>query len=173
MFERVLTGSAKGADDKYELIILRPSHFLTGGYPMVILHPTTKRPALFYTSKDGFLHKGRPTGPRLPSISSRGVAKRETPLNPIIVNFSADIRRRRLERELPEWRKGLDPVADHILQGVSELHDAVNWRPGLPIVPEPIPIGPPGKEKKRPGLPITKAERMLDLMEEGAFSHAH
>ena len=152
-----MIGTVKDTDDKHELIILHHSHFLINGCPLVVRHPTTERVTFFYASKDGFLHKGDPTGPRLPPFSSRGAVKRSVPLNPILVNFSADIRLRRLERQTPEWREGLDPEANRILQGVSDLHNAVNWVPG-----NPIPKAPPRS-------PIMTTERFPDLIEEGDF----
>lgn len=130
------------------------------GCPLVVRHPTTDRYTLFYASGDGFLHKGSPTGPPLPPFSSRGPAERIAPLNPILVNFSADIRLRRLDRKIPEWRNGLDPEVILILQGVSDLHKTVNWEPGHPVVPMPAP---------RPVKPTMTAERFLDLLEEGDF----
>ncbi|KAF9643409.1 hypothetical protein BDM02DRAFT_3132452 [Thelephora ganbajun] len=63
----------ENAVGEYELIILHPSHFLIGDFYVAIKHPTTKLLIPFYTSSDGFLHKGSPTGPRLPPFSSRAV----------------------------------------------------------------------------------------------------
>jgi len=143
LFERILIGTAKDTDDEYELIILRHSHFLIRGCPMLVRHPTTGRVTLFCASEDGFLHKEYPTGPRLPPFSSRGPVERSAPLNPILVNFSAHSRLGHTERQIPGWRKGLNPEADLILQWVSHLHDAVNWESGLPIGPNPFRLRPP------------------------------
>ena len=129
-------------------------------WPLVIRHPTTERYTLFYASQDGFLHEGSPTGPRLPPFSSRGPVERSVPLNPILVNFSADIRLRRLDRVIPEWRNGLDPEANLILHGVSDLYNAVNWEPGRPVVRKPT---------LRSRSPVMTMKHFMDLLEEGNF----
>ena len=99
---------------------------------MVIKHPTTDRLTNFYPSSDGFLregpiHEGSPTGPRLPAFSSRG--DRNVPLNPIFVNDAAAIRLRRLDRRRPGWRETLDEEAQKILVEVETLRKAVIWEP--------------------------------------------
>ena len=135
--ERILTRTLKDADDKYELVILLPLHFLIGDYPLEIKHPTTGVATFFYNSKDGFLRKGSTTGERLPPSSSRGAVARSVPLNPILVNLSAEARLSYVRNLIPERKEELQfhPEADLILQGVANLHDAVLWEPGLPSIP--------------------------------------
>jgi hypothetical protein len=130
----MFTSAAKGTTGKYELIILHSPHFLVGGFPIAIKHPTTGHPALFYTSSDGFLHEGSSTGPRLPPFSSRGDIDRDIPLNPILVNFAAELRLRRLDRQSPGWRENLHSDAQKVLASVKLLRKAVtfNWDPSSP-----------------------------------------
>jgi hypothetical protein len=120
-----LISAAKATIGKYELIILHPPHFFVGGFPIAIKHPTTGHPALFYTSSDGFLHEGSSTGPRLPPFSSRGDIDRDIPLNPILVNFAAELRVRRLDRQVPGWRDNFHSDAQKVLANVKFLHRAV------------------------------------------------
>jgi len=169
--EDVLTRTPKDADDKYELIILVTSHFLIGDYPIQIKHPTTGELTFFYNSKDGFLREGSATGPRLPPFSSRGVIERSAPLNPILVNFSADSRLRHIGNQFPEWREELHPEANLILQGVSELHDVVIWEPGLPLIPlePPKPVSSDAKAVQRDRPVMTGRQALMT----GEFFCAH
>ena len=154
----VLTSAAKDVRGEYELIILHPAHFLTGGHPMLIKHPTTGLFALFYRNEDGFLHEGCSFGPRLPTFSSRGNVNREVPLNPVLVNFAAYIRMRRLDRQCPGWRGMLHPDAQKVLDGVEKLHRAVTMKPGRDSerssasVETPSQVPAPG-EPNQPGSP--------------------
>lgn len=141
----------KDISGKYELIILHPSHFLMGGASVEIKHPVTQEFAKFFVSQNnsGFLHEGSPTGPRLPPFSSRGDIDPEVPLNPILVNFAAMVRLRRLIRQNLQWGRGLDQVAVTILQAAVMLHKVVTWNPeSHPIFIEaPIPIQVPGSDQ--------------------------
>ena len=98
-----------------------------GNFYVVIKHPTTGHPTPFYTSDDGFLHEGSPTGPCLPPFGSRGFIDREIPLNPILVNFAAKLRLRRLDHQIPGWRTRLHPEAQKVLAGVDKVHEAAIW----------------------------------------------
>ena len=131
-----MTRTSKDADDKYEFIILLPLHFLIGDYPLEIKHPTTGVATFFYNPKDGFLREGGTTGERLPPFSSRGAVARSVPLNPILVNISAEARLSYVRNLIPERKEELQfhPEADLILQGVSKLHDAAIWEPRLPLI---------------------------------------
>jgi len=155
-----LISTAKDADNEYELIILHHTHFLMNRCPLVVIHPITDRYTLFFASQDGFLRKGSTTGPRLPPFRSRGPVQRSALLNPILVNFSAEARLERLERQTPGWRRKLHPEADLILQGVLDLDQAARWEPGHPIV---------FKKIDAPEVPIMTGERLMNLLEEGYF----
>jgi len=104
-------------------------YFLPDGSHLEVKHPTTGRFTHFYNSGDGLLHEGSPAGPPLPSFSSRGDVDRDVPLNPILVNFAAYVRLRRLDRLSPGWKKRLHPEAQVILAAVEDLHAAVVWEP--------------------------------------------
>ena len=121
----------KGTKGEYELVILHPAHFLIGGFPVVIKHPDTQKITCFYASKngDGHLREGSPTGLPLPPFRSRGKIGRDVPLNPILVNFAAHTRLRRLIRQDPMWGSTLNPRVIEVLQRVVKLHSAVLWNP--------------------------------------------
>jgi hypothetical protein len=126
--EYALTVIVKGTQGRYEPVILRPSHFLINNFPVVIKHPYTQNFTPFYASKyqDGYLRDGSPSGPPLPPFSPRG--DRDIPLNPILVNFAAILRLRRIVRRSPAWES--KTLAGHLantLQGVVALHAAVLW----------------------------------------------
>ena len=145
-----LTIIAKGTKGGYELVILRPDHFLVGNYPVVIKHPVTQDFARFYPSRheDGFLHEGSPTGPPLLSFCSRGNIDRDVPLNPSLVNFAAMIRFRRLVRQNPMWGSKLDPYIIKVLWNVVALHAAVYWRPySVPIEQFIVQVQDPGSQQ--------------------------
>ena len=129
-----MTGAVEDTANEYELIVLHPS-FLPGGFPLMVKHPTTGCLTNFYNSTDGFLHEGNPAGPRLPPFKSRGDVDRDIPLNPILVNFAAHIRLKRLDRLDSEWKGHLHPEAREILAAVEGLHAAVIWEPGQPNQP--------------------------------------
>lgn len=173
-----MINTVKDADDKYELIILTPSHFLISGCPMVIKHPTTNQVAPFYPSQDCLLHEGSPTGPRLPSLYSRGDIERRAPLNPILVTFAAMVRLRRRERQNARWNRGLNPQADLILQEAERLFDAVTWEPERSAVPLEDPPQLPDHQSasmddrrnlKASQLPIITWDDVEKLMLQGAF----
>jgi len=124
-----LTSVTKYATGKYELIVLLPSQFSSDGFPVMIKHPITQCPTAFYTSSDGFLHEGSPTGPRLPAFSSRGDVGRDVTLNPILVNLAAAIRLRWLDQQIPGWRNTLHVEALEVLTEVEELYTAVVFVP--------------------------------------------
>lgn len=155
-----LTGSVKDTVDRYELVVLSP-HFLTGGSALVVKHPSTGRFTNFYYSEDGFLHEGSPAGPRLPPFSSRGGVDRNIPLNPILVNFAAHIRTRRLDRRSREWRKHLHPEAQEIIGAVEDLHAAVVWEPEQPK--------PPHFVAQKRDLPTMRQVDTEELMHTGKF----
>jgi hypothetical protein len=119
----------KGTSGRYQLVILHPSHFLIDNFPVVIKHPTTGDFTCFYASqyKDGLLCEGSPTGDPLPPFRPRG--NRDIPLNPILVNFAAYVRMRRLIRQDPKWGSTLSNSATYVLQSVVTLHAAVLWNP--------------------------------------------
>jgi hypothetical protein len=121
----------KGTKGEYELVVLRPAHFLIDGFPVVIKHPDTQRFTCFYASKnwDGHLREGSPTGLPLPPFCSRGKIDRDIPLNPILVNLAAVTRLRRLIRQDPMWGSTLNPRVIEVLQRVVKLHAAVLWNP--------------------------------------------
>jgi len=129
--ECALTIVAKGVKGEYELVIIYPSHFLIDNFPVVIKHPVTRRFTCFYASecKDGMLREGSPTGPPLPPFCSRGTTERSTPLNPILVNWAAIIRLRRLICQNPMWGSALASRVIQVLQRVVTLHAAVLWDP--------------------------------------------
>ena len=93
---------------------------------------------MFYSSgnKDGHLCEGSPTGPILPPLRSRGTIDRVIPLNPILVNYAAVIRLRRLIRRDSKWKSPLSSHVIKVLRGVAALHEAVNWKPNQPTAPE-------------------------------------
>ena len=124
-----MTVTTKGTSGEYELVILRPSHFLVDNFPVVIKHPITQNFTCFYASdsKDGYLCEGSPIGLPLPPFRSRGV--REIPLNPILVNYAANVRLRRLIRGDPAWGSALDSHVIRVLKRVIALHAAVIWDP--------------------------------------------
>ena len=128
----------KGTRGEYELVVLRPDHFLINNFPVLIGHPITGAPTSFYTSRDndGHLHEGGPTGPILPPLRSRGGINRTVPLNPILVNYAAMIRFRRLVRQDLRWGSTLSDDAAAILREVVKLHEVINWKPDQPISPE-------------------------------------
>lgn len=120
----------KGTQGRYELVILRLSHFLIDNFPVAIKHPYTQNLTPFYASKyqDGYLREGSPSGPPLPPFSPRG--DHDIPLNPILVNFAAILRLRRIVRQNPAWdSKTLAGDLANTLQGVVALHAAVPWDP--------------------------------------------
>jgi len=141
----------KGTSGKYELIILHPSHFLRGGTSVLIKHPITQEFTRFLVSQNntGFLHEGSPTGPRLPALFSRGGIDRRVPLNPILVNFAAMVRLRRLVHQNLQWGRGLDQAAVSALQAAVKLHKVVTWNSESdPIsIEAPIPIQVPGSDQ--------------------------
>jgi len=124
----------EGINGEYELVILRPDHFLIGmNAAMLVKHPITQDLKCFYASgsKDGHLREGSPTGPPLPPFRSRGMTDPEIPLNPILVNYAAIIRFRRLIRQDPSWGSTLSPRSINVLRNVVELHAAVIWTPSV------------------------------------------
>jgi hypothetical protein len=186
--EHILTIIVKDTTGEYELIILRPSHFLIDDFPMVIKHPTTQDFTCFYASasKDGFLRERGPTGPPLSPFRSRG--DREIPLNPILVNFAAVVRLRRLIFENPAWGSELDPHVILVLERVMALHAAVLWDPEeshkehflfkapqesyhhastTATQPSSSPFG--AILGINTGTPTTILERYMDLIEAGSF----
>lgn len=192
---------AKGARGEYELIVLHPDHFLTDNFPILIKHPVTGAPTTFYLSedKDGCLHEGDPTGPILPPLFSRGQIDRVVPLNPILVNYAAMLRFRRLIRHDLKWGSTLPDNAAEILRNVAVLHAAVNWKPDQFTHPEliikcpdgvlfdlrrwryPTPSGPlqpsspaPGPSQGiQTGTPSTVLSRALANMEAGDFNRVY
>ena len=107
---------------------------------MVIKHPTTQAFTTFYASrhKDGHLCEGSPSGSLLPPLRSRGKINRAIPLNPILVNFAAMLRFRRLIRQDYMWGSTLSIKVIDILRHVAHLHEAVKWEPNQPMAPELI-----------------------------------
>ena len=126
-----LTIIVKGTRGEYELVILRPSHFLIGNFPVVIKHPVTQNFTTFYASenRDGSLREGSPTGPPLPPFQSRGEINREIPLNPILVNWAATIRLRRFIRQKCMQESTFAHHVIDVLRNVMRLHAAVIWNP--------------------------------------------
>jgi hypothetical protein len=120
----------QGTSGKYELILLHPPHILIGGFPVIIKHSDTGEFTHFYTSKyeDGVLREDSPTGPPLPGFSSRGAV----PLNPILVNFAAAVRIRRLVRKDLAWGSTFNEKVIRILTRVTGLDSAVLWGPPQP-----------------------------------------
>ena len=118
---------------------------------MEIKHPVTQQfTHLFIPEHNlGFLREGSPSGPRLPAFSSRGEVAREIPLNPILVNFAAMIRLRRLLHKDDRWGSHLSGEARSILKAVVDLHEAVTWDPvdHLHSVGTPTLIHKPGSEE--------------------------
>ena len=125
----ILTIVSKGVDEEYQLIILHPSYFLVGGCPLVIKHPKTGEFTTFYGSEDGLLHEGSSTGDPLPPFKSRGRSPRAIPLNPILVNFAAVLRLRRLINEDHDFGSAFAAAATDVLKNVIKLHAAVVWDP--------------------------------------------
>lgn len=121
----------KSTKGEYELVVLHPAHFLIDGFPVVIKHPDTQRFTCFYASKDrdGHMREGSPIGIPLPPFHSRGKIDRDVPLNPILVNFGAITRLRRLIRQDPIWGSMLNPRVIEVLRRVVKLHAAVLWNP--------------------------------------------
>lgn len=123
-----MTIIVKDTKDKYQLVILHPSHFSIGGGPIIIKHPETGDFEHFYASNDGVLREGSLEGAPLPPLFSRN--PRAVPLNPVLVNITTMIRLRRLIRQNPTWGSTLDPYLISTIQNVVKLHEAVIWRPG-------------------------------------------
>ena len=123
----------EGTNGEYELVILRPDHFLINNAAVLIKHPVTHNLTCYYASesKDGHLREGSPTGPHLPPFRSRGFSDPKVPLNPIFVNYAAIIRFRRLVRQDPSWGSALSPRSIRVLREVMELHAAVIWTPDI------------------------------------------
>lgn len=195
----------KGIRGEYELIVLRPDHFLADNFPVLIKHPITQAPTTFYTSEngDGHLHEGNPTGPILPPLCSRGKIDRTVPLNPILVNYAAMIRFRRLIRQDLSWGLTLSDDAAATLREVVKLHEVVNWKPDQPVAREltfnvpgshppsrfylrdwrylPAPGGALRPSSSAPGpsqgietgSAPTVLDRALAQMEAGEFSHIY
>ena len=201
-YDYTLITNAKGTKGEFELVVIRPDHFLIGGFPLVIRHPITNQFACFYTSErqDGLLREGSPTGPRLQPFCSRGNINRDVPLNPILVNFAAVIRLRRVIRQNPSWGSKLDPLVTLLLQRVMLLHEAVLWHPqsshqaefivdtpdahrsyDLRHWPFPHTSAPQSASSSLtapdqfiPGqLPCTVLDRAFARMEAGGFCHVH
>ena len=185
--EYALTTVMKDTEGKYELVVIHPSHFLIDNFPLVIKHPLTKQFKPFYANErgDGTLREGSPTGPILPPFYSRGKIHREIPLNPILVNWAAMIRFRRLIRQNPMWGSALHPSAVRVLRGVVELHAAVLWDPPRSCSRQFI-INPAGSNLSydlqawpyfltspwsnlgiKTNIPSTALERAFEMLEEG------
>ena len=120
--------NVKGTNGEFELVVIRPDHFLIDR-PVLIRNPVSQDFSHFFLStfNDGLLNEGSSSGPCLPSLRSRGSADRKIPLNPILVNFAAVLRLRRLIREDPSWGSAMDPAVVYVLKKVVSLHDAVLW----------------------------------------------
>ena len=121
--------------------------------------PPQDIPLSFTPPVTGFCTKGSPTGPRLPPFSSRGGVGRDIPLNSILVNFAAQLRLRRLDRQSPGWRGKLHPDAQVILARVKSPHKAVTFGRDRPASPD-----------LRPGprvLPTMRWEDAQKLMHTG------
>ena len=121
----------EGTDGEYELVILRPDHFLIDNTAVLIKHPVTQDFRCFYASgnKDGHLREGSPTGRHLPPLRSRGRIDRAIPLNPILVNYAAILRLKRLIRQDPSWADRLDQSIIANLRDAVKLYEAVIWTP--------------------------------------------
>ena len=119
----------EGTNGEYELVIIRPDHFLIDNTAVLIKHPVTQDLRCFYASenKDGHLREGSPTGPHLPPLRSRGRIDRAIPLNPILVNYAAILRLKRLIRQDPFWADRLDQSIITILRNAVKLYEAVIW----------------------------------------------
>jgi hypothetical protein len=186
--EHILTIIVKDTTGEYELIILRPSHFLSGGVLYDHREIADQDFTCFYpsASKDGFLREGGPTGHPLSPFRSRG--DREIPLNPILVNFAAVVRLRRLIFENPAWGSELDPHVILVLKRVVALHAAVLWDPEESHKEHFLFKAPQesyhhasttaAQSSSSPfgailgintGAPITILERYMDLIEAGSF----
>ena len=99
---RALTTIVKDTSGHYEVVVLSPSHFSPDRSPMLIVHPLTKQPTFVYADEGGALRGGSTTGPIPPPFRSRGPLEHEVPLNPILVNFAAILRLRRVFRQKPD-----------------------------------------------------------------------
>ena len=185
----------KGVKGEYELVILHPSHFLIGNAAVLIKHPLTQNFTCFYASKhkDGHLREGSPTGPPLPPLHSRGKMSRTISLNPILVNYAAMVRLRRLIRQNPKWGSTLSQHLTQVLRSALALHEAVIWAPvgswntqlkiidphfQPPLVRHlreylgvaPRPSSPPGPNPGiETGMPTTALDRAFALLEAGSF----
>ena len=121
----------EGTNGEYELVILRPDHFLIDNAAVLIKHPVTQDLTCYYASesKDGYLREGSPTGLHLPPFRSRGKIDRAIPLNPILVNYAAILRLKRLIRQDPFWAEGLSQLIVMGLREAVKLYEAVIWTP--------------------------------------------
>lgn len=148
-----MSGISKGISGKFELILIHPYQFLTHGSFVEIKHPITEALECFVIPQNssGFLREKSPTGPRLPPFSSRGEVPPKAPLNPILVNFAAAMRLRRLIGKDPAWGSELDETAISILRGVIRLHQTVTWNPEdhPHSIGTLIPIKMPGSEESK------------------------
>ena len=185
--EYTLTTVVKRTRGEYELVILCPSHFLIGNFPVVIKHPVTQNFTTFYASeyRDGFLREGSPTGPFLPPFKSRGEINREIPLNPILVNWAAMIRLRRFIRQKLTQESTFAQHVIDVLRDVMRLHAAVIWNPQQSHKMQ-FTVDVPGLGSRsmqdwpyfrtggREMQPVgagrnTELEQALELLEEGGF----
>jgi len=188
----MLSAILKGLSGKYKLIVIHPSHFLTHGSSVEIKHPVTQELKCF-SINSSLSREESTTGPHLPAFSSRGKIRRDVPLNPILVNFAAVTRFKRLIHNDPAWGSDLDDHTITTLREVVRLHKAVTWdptyHPGQAGAPIPIqmpdskkcrdldawPFPPAQSETPKPG-PSSSGDLvldMLDLMEslQGSFYH--
>ncbi|KAJ7451589.1 hypothetical protein FB451DRAFT_1524970 [Mycena latifolia] len=116
-------------EHQYTLTVLHPRHFQPHPHQSINILGTDGSSKLYWASPEGVLKDkdGVPLPPFSPS--ARPLLLK---LNPLLVNFAAALRFRRLKRMDPALLNNFSPATHAVINASLDLYAAVMWTPVLP-----------------------------------------